>query len=93
MVLIGLLYESFLKNLSDIPNHIIRVSKEDVLNIRSIHFEYAFGGVELVNNKSTIDLSKLVRLGNISILILNLCLTKVLYLILFLKFLKILYLI
>jgi hypothetical protein len=66
MVLIGLLYESFLKNLSNFPNHVIRVSKKDVLNIRSIHFEYAFSGVDLVNNSTTIDLSKLVRLGNIS---------------------------
>ena len=61
MVLMGLLYKRFIQNLmSDFPNHIINVSKEEVLNIESIRFEYDFIGVSLTNK--SIDLSKLVNL-------------------------------
>ena len=63
MVLIGLLYKSFIENLSNFPSHIIRVCKKDVLNIESIDFKYDLSGVELTN--STIDLSKLVSLSKI----------------------------
>ena len=63
MVLISLLYTSFIENLSNFPSHFINVRKQDVLNVESIHFEYDFNGVEL-NNSNTIDLSRLVKLGN-----------------------------
>lgn len=61
MVLMGLLYKRFIQNLmSDFPNHMINVGKEEVLNIESIRFEYDFIGVSLTNK--SIDLSKLVNL-------------------------------
>ena len=66
MVLICLLYKSFIENFSIFPSHVIRVCKKDVSNIESIHFEYGFSGVELVNS-TTFDLSRLVKLGNINI--------------------------
>ena len=58
MVLIGLLYESFIVNLSKLPNHIIQVRKQDVINIQTIRFTHHFKRVNLTGC-STIDLSKL----------------------------------
>ena len=66
MVLIALLYKSFIENLSDFPSHVIRVRKEDVLNIKSINFHYDYSGIELVNSP-IIDLSRIVKLGKIMI--------------------------
>ena len=68
MILIGLLYKSFIENLSTFPSHFIHVRKRDVSNVESIHFEYDFNGVELANS-STIDLSRLVKLGRLIIFI------------------------
>ena len=66
MILIGLLYTRFIENLTSRskdfpPNHIIRVSKQEVLNIEVIDYEYDFIGVNLTN-PSIIDLSNLVYL-------------------------------
>ena len=65
MILIGLLYTRFIENITsskDFPsNHIIRVSKQEVLNIEVIDYKYDFIGVNLVN-PSIIDLSNLVYL-------------------------------
>ena len=66
MVLICLLYKSFIENLSNFPSHFVHVRKQDVLNIESIVFKYDYVGVELTNS-NTIDLSRLVNLGNIII--------------------------
>ena len=62
MVLVGLLYKSFIRNLCDFPSHVIQVRKQDAINIRLIRFEYEYSGINLTN-LSTIDLSKLVNLG------------------------------
>ena len=63
MVLIGLLYKSFIENVSSrFPSQIINVRKHDVLNIQSIHFKYDYSGVELITS-TTIDLSRLVNLS------------------------------
>ena len=66
MILIGLLYTRFIENLTSSskdfpPNHIIRVSKQEVLNIEVIDYEYDFIGVNLTN-PSIIDLSNLSHL-------------------------------
>ena len=67
MVLIGLLYKSFIENLSGrFPSQVIRVRKHDVLNIEFIHFQYEYSGVEL--SSTTIDLSRLVNLSKFNIL-------------------------
>ena len=66
MVLISLLYKSFIENLSNFPSHVIHVCKQDVLNIESIRFQYDYSGVELTNS-ATIDLSRLVTLSNFNI--------------------------
>ena len=58
MVLTGLLYKCFIENLLNLPNHVIHIRKEDVLNIESIIFIYQFSGVNLISSP-TIDLSKL----------------------------------
>ena len=63
MVLIGLLYKSFIENLSNFPSSVIHVSKQDVLNIEFIQFQYDFSAVELSN--STIDLSQLLKLSKL----------------------------
>ena len=63
MVLIGLLYKSFIENLSNFPSQVIHVSKQDVSNIESISFEYDFSAIELTN--STIDLSRLLLLSKL----------------------------
>ena len=58
MVLTGLLFKHFIANLSKHPNHVIYVSKHDVLNIKSIYFSHEYSAVNLTSS-STIDLSKL----------------------------------
>ena len=70
MVLIGLLYNTLIENVLNFPNHVIRVRKQDVLNIKSINFRYNYSGVNLTY--SSIDLSKLVKLSKSNILIYNL---------------------
>ena len=59
MVLIGLLYNKFIENMKDIPNHIIEVRKQDVSNVRAIYFKHHYSAVNLNSLTSTIDLSKL----------------------------------
>ena len=66
MVLIGLLYKSFIRNLCDFPSHVIQVRKQDAINIRLIRFEYEYSGINLTNSMS-IDLSRLIRLCNFDI--------------------------
>ena len=61
-VLIGLLYKYFIDNLFNFPNHIIRVWKQDVLNIQTIHSIHDFIEVNLTSSP-TFDLSKLVQLS------------------------------
>ena len=61
MVLIFLLYKCFIDNLYSFPNHVIRVGKQDVLNIKTIDFDHEYREVNLTGS-STIDLSKLVNL-------------------------------
>ena len=63
MVLIGLLYKYFIDNLYNFPDHVIRVCKQDVLNIQTIDFNQEYSEVNLTSS-STIDLSKLVNLCN-----------------------------
>ena len=61
MYLIGLFYKQFRSNLYNFSNHVIRVRKEDVLNIKSFFFVHQFSAVNLTSS-SKIDLSKLVYL-------------------------------
>ena len=61
MVLICLLYKSFLQNLLNFPSHVIRVRKEDVTNIKTINYEHNYSGVNLTD-QSRIDLLRLVNL-------------------------------
>ena len=61
MVLIGLFYKYFIVNLLNFPNHVIRVCKEDALDIQSIGFGHEYSGANLTS-PSKIDLSKLVDL-------------------------------
>lgn len=69
MVLIGLLYNRFIDNLSNFPSHIIHVRKQDINNIESIHFYYDYSGIDLINS-TTFDLSRLVKLSKIKVQIL-----------------------
>ena len=62
MVLISLLFKCFIDNLLNFPDHVIQVSKQDVLKIKSIEFDRQYIGANLINS-STIDLSKLVNLS------------------------------
>ena len=67
MVLIGLIHECFFKNLNNSqerPNHLIRVSRKDLFNIRSIICHYAMSGVNLKYSPTNLPL-KLERLGKI----------------------------
>ena len=64
MVLTGLLLKCFIKNLFTFPNHVIHVNKRDVLTIKSVYFNHEYNGLNLTSS-STIDLSKLVYLGEI----------------------------
>ena len=63
-VLIGLLFKYFIDNLFNFPNHVIRVWKQDVLNIRTIKSFHEFSEVNLTSSP-TFDLSKLVKLRKI----------------------------
>ena len=67
MVLNFLLYEYFIDNLSNFPNRMIHVSKQDVLNIKLIYIRHEFSAVNLTSS-STIDLSKLVYLSKLLII-------------------------
>ena len=58
MVLIGLLFKRFIDNLSNFPNHVIRVCKREVSNIKFINFNHEYSEVYLTSS-STIDLSNL----------------------------------
>ena len=62
MVLIGLLERNFLENLSEekCPNHLIFVSKRDVLNIQEIYLPIFIRGIKLTY--PSIDLSKLEKI-------------------------------
>ena len=65
MVLICLLIKCFHDNIKtqQFPNHLIRVSKQDLLKVKRIDFEYNnIRGINLTN--SSIDLSKLEYLSN-----------------------------
>ena len=55
MVLIGLLFKCFIENLSSFPNHVIHVSKQDVLNIESIEFKQGFSAVNITTSSSTMN--------------------------------------
>ena len=67
MVLTGLLYKCFIDNLLNFPAHVIHVSKQDVLNIKSIKYKHEYSSVNLTTSSSTIDLSKLKELCKILI--------------------------
>ena len=67
MVLIGLLYKYFKDNLYNFPNHVIRVYKQDVLNIKKIDFEHEYSEVNLTSS-SKMDLSKLVILSKFNLI-------------------------
>jgi hypothetical protein len=60
MVLIGLLQKYLIENLQTekYPSHVIRVRKQNVLNIKEINFSYNIIGVNLTDS-SSIDLSNL----------------------------------
>ena len=65
MVLISLIHECFFKNLNNTqkpPNHLIRVSRNDLINIRSIICHYAMSGVNLKYSPINLPL-KLEKLG------------------------------
>lgn len=50
MILIGLIQKCFFENMNNTqesPNHLIRVSRQDIFNIRNITCHYAMGGVSL----------------------------------------------
>ena len=68
MVLIGLLYKCFIENLYNFPNNVIRVCKQDVLNIESLEFDHEYSEVNL-SSSSTIDLSKLVNLSKFNLIV------------------------
>ena len=68
MVLIGLLYKYFIDNLYYFPSHLIRVYKQDVLNIESIAFAYEYSGANLTS-PSTIDLCKLGNLCKFNLIV------------------------
>lgn len=63
MVLIGLVYKYFCDNIKTkkYPNHLIRVSKQDISSIKEICLNNIAREVKLAN--TTLDLSKLERLG------------------------------
>ena len=68
MILFGLLYKYFIDNLSNFPSHVIRVCKQDVLNIESIMFNHEFSAVNLTSSL-TIDLSKLSKLCKFNLIV------------------------
>ena len=61
MVLIGLLYNKFIENMLNFPNHLIDVRKQDVSNVKAIYYRHHCSEVNLMT--STIDLTKLEQLG------------------------------
>ena len=65
MVQIGLVYKHFFDNLKTqkLPNNVIQVRKKDISNIQNIYFNYSLNGIYL--NSSSIDLSKLEKLGKL----------------------------
>ena len=63
MVLIGLLYEAFSKNMLNFPHHVINVRKQNVSNVRLIYFKHHYSALNLNSLTSTIDLTKLDQLG------------------------------
>ena len=65
MVLIGLINECFFENLNNTQepsNHLIRVSRSHLLNVRSIYCHYAMSGVNLMYSPIYLPL-KLEKLG------------------------------
>ena len=66
MALIALLYKCFIDNLSNFPNHVIRVRKQDFLKIESIDISQEYSGVNLTSS-SEIDLSKLRSLSKFNL--------------------------
>ena len=60
MVLIGLLYNKFIENMLNFPNHLIDVRKHDVSNVKAIYYRHQCSEVNLT---STIDLTKLEQLS------------------------------
>lgn len=66
MILIGLIQERFFENMNSTdepPHHLIRVSKNDLSNIRSITCHYDMSGVNLTYSPIYLPL-KLERIGN-----------------------------
>ena len=66
MILIGLVYKYICLNVTTqkIPNNVIHVFKQDILNIKRIEFRYRnIIGINLTN--SSIDLSKLEELSKL----------------------------
>ena len=70
MVLIGLLYKYFIDNLYNFPNHIMRICKQDVLNIKIIYFDQKYSEVNLTSS-SKIDLSKLLKLCKFNLILID----------------------
>ena len=64
-VLIGLLYKCFIDNLSNFPDHLICVCKQDVLDIKAIKFLLRSSFEVNLTSSSSIDLSKLVYLSKL----------------------------
>ena len=62
MVLIGLLYNNFIGNMQNFPNHVIEVRKQDVSNLFSIVFKHHYSRINF-NSSSTIDLNNLFSLS------------------------------
>lgn len=63
MVLIGLILNYFCDNLKtqQIPNHVIRVVKQDLLKVKRIDFKYRVSGINLT--ATSIDLSNVESLS------------------------------
>ena len=80
MVPIGLLLKYLYDNITNkqFPNHFIRVSKQDLLTIKGIHFKY--DNIRTINlTNSLIDLSKLEYLCKINFIYLVFNLINVQY--------------
>ena len=73
MVLIGLILNYFYENLTSTtptPNHVIHISKADIVNIRGIVVNFHVKGIDLTS-KSSIDLSKLEYLRKIYFILIS----------------------
>lgn len=69
MVLIGLVHECFFQNMNQEPtNHLIRVNRKDLLNVRSIICHYAVSGINLRYCPTYLPF-KLERLGKMILFI------------------------